>query len=152
MKRILLSFVLIWIFGCAEAQSDLEALMAARGEYYFSIEIQQHEEAAQLTRLCSIDRLDGLNLICYANAEQYQRLLAKGYHPTLLTPPSMEQDYAMWDGSNREAYDLSGKLIYNQQISDNITSITTTSWPSGTYIWKVIANGKEAESGKWVKE
>ncbi len=51
-----------------------------------------------------------------------------------------------------EVYDLSGKLIYSQEIIDNITPITTTSWPSGTYIWKVIANGKEAESGKWVKE
>ena len=51
-----------------------------------------------------------------------------------------------------EIYDLSGKLIHNQQITDNITPITTTSWPSGTYIWKVIANGKEAESGKWIKE
>lgn len=51
-----------------------------------------------------------------------------------------------------EIYDLSGKLIHNQQITDNITSINTTSWPSGTYIWKVIANGKEAESGKWIKK
>ena len=51
-----------------------------------------------------------------------------------------------------EIYDLSGKLVYNQQITDNITSINTTSWPSGTYIWKIIANGKEAETGKWVKE
>ena len=51
-----------------------------------------------------------------------------------------------------EIYDLSGKLIHNQQITDNITHVTTTSWPSGTYIWKVIANGKQAESGNWIKE
>ncbi len=51
-----------------------------------------------------------------------------------------------------EIYDLSGKLIHKQQITDNITPITTTSWPSGTYIWKVISNGKEAESGKWIKQ
>ena len=51
-----------------------------------------------------------------------------------------------------EIYDISGKLINNQQITDNITPISTTSWPSGTYIWKVIANGKEAESGKWIKQ
>ena len=51
-----------------------------------------------------------------------------------------------------EIYDLSGKLIHKQQITDNITPITTTSWPSGTYIWKVLANGKEAESGKWIKQ
>jgi hypothetical protein len=51
-----------------------------------------------------------------------------------------------------EIYDLSGKLIHKQQITDNITPITTTSWPSGTYIWKVMANGKEAESEKWIKQ
>ena len=51
-----------------------------------------------------------------------------------------------------EIYDLSGKLIHNQRITDNITSINAESWPSGTYVWRVVANGKEAESGKWVKE
>ena len=52
-----------------------------------------------------------------------------------------------------EIYDLNGRLVYNQRITDNITPINaTTSWPSGTYIWKVIANGKEAETGKWIKQ
>ena len=48
--------------------------------------------------------------------------------------------------------DLNGKMVYNQEITDNITPINTTSWASGTYIWKVISNGKEAESGKWIKQ
>ena len=51
-----------------------------------------------------------------------------------------------------EIYDLAGKLIYNQEITENFTPITTSSWPSGTYIWKVISNGQEAESGKWIKK
>jgi len=51
-----------------------------------------------------------------------------------------------------EIYDMSGKQIYNQEITSNITIINTSSWPSGTYIWKVIANGKEAEFGKWIKQ
>ena len=51
-----------------------------------------------------------------------------------------------------EIYDMSGKQIYNQEITSNITIINTSYWPSGTYIWKVIANGKEAESGKWIKQ
>lgn len=60
----------------------------------------------------------------------------------------------MWQPYNAhvEIYDLSGKLIYNQEITDNITTIAATSWPSGTYIWKVIANDKEAENGKWIKQ
>ena len=51
-----------------------------------------------------------------------------------------------------EIYDLKGKLIQNQEITDNLISINAENWPAGTYIWKVISNGKEAESGKWVKE
>ena len=49
-------------------------------------------------------------------------------------------------------FDIFGRMIHNQEITDNITSINAGNWPSGTYIWKVIANGKEAESGKWIKE
>ena len=112
MKRILLSLVLVWLLGNVQAQSDLEAFMSARGEYFFSLQIQQPEEAALLTRLCSIDRLEGQSLICYANAEQYQQLLAKGYRPTLLTPPWMEEEYAMWDGTHREAYDWDAYPTY----------------------------------------
>lgn len=51
-----------------------------------------------------------------------------------------------------EVYDVSGRMVYGQEITDNITVINTTSWPSGTYIWKVMSNGKEVESGKWIKE
>ena len=105
MKRILFLLALVWLFGDSYAQTDLEALMAARGEYYFSLPVQHREETAQLTRLCSIDKMEGNHLICYANEEQYRQLLAKGYHPNLLTPPSMLEHYAMWDGTDREAYD-----------------------------------------------
>ena len=51
-----------------------------------------------------------------------------------------------------EVYDMNGRMVYGQEITDNVTTITTTSWPSGTYIWKVIANGRKAETGKWIKE
>ena len=51
-----------------------------------------------------------------------------------------------------EIYDLTGKLIHNQQITDAITSINAGNWCNGVYVWKVIANGKEAECGKWIKE
>ena len=109
--HIVLAFLLMAV-GVTQAQTNLDALMAARGEYFFSLQIQQPEEAVQLTRLCSIDKMEGDRLICYANAEQYQQLLAKGYHPTLLTPPSMQEKYAMWDGSNREAYDWDAYPTY----------------------------------------
>ncbi len=112
MKRILFFLILAWFLGSAHAQTNLEALMAARGEYFFSLPVQYREEAAQLTRLCSIDKMEGNLLICYANEEQYQQLLAKGYRPTLLTPPSMLEHYTMWDGTDREAYDWDAYPTY----------------------------------------
>jgi len=59
-----------------------------------------------------------------------------------------------------EIYDLAGRLVYNQEITNNITSINAESWPSGTYIWKVFTSnggpstgsGTLVEMGKWIKE
>ena len=56
-----------------------------------------------------------------------------------------------------EIYDLSGRLIYKQEITGNLTSINAESWPSGTYVWKVVVgpstgSGTLVETGKWIKE
>ena len=143
MKRILFTLVFVWLFGNNYAQTDLEALMAARGEYFFSLQIQQPEEAALLTRLCSIDKLEGQNLICYANAEQYRQLLAKGYHPTLLTPPSMQEECAMWDGTNREAYDWDAYPTY-EAYQDMMKQYAENYPERCTYIdWGTLESGRK---------
>ena len=54
--------------------------------------------------------------------------------------------------AHAEIYDLAGKLVYNQEITENVTSINAEGWPSGVYVWKVIADSKEAECGKWIKK
>ena len=51
-----------------------------------------------------------------------------------------------------EVYDVNGRMVYGQEITENVTSINAEGWPAGTYVWKVVANGMEAESGKWIKE
>ncbi len=56
-----------------------------------------------------------------------------------------------------EVYDLNGRLMHRQDITENVTSINTTSWPAGGYVWRVIVGTStgsvtEAESGKWIKE
>ena len=106
------------------AQTDLDSLMAAREEYFFTLTMNHPEEVNTLTRLCSIDCRDGLTLTCYANPEQYDELLRQGYHPVLQTPPSLQHTYAMWDGTHREAYDWDAYPTYEaycdlmQQFAD----------------------------------
>ena len=56
-----------------------------------------------------------------------------------------------------EVYDMNGRMVCGQEIIDNVTAINTTSWPSGSYVWRVMAGTStgsvtEAESGKWIKE
>ena len=56
-----------------------------------------------------------------------------------------------------EVYDMSGRMVFGQEITDNITTINTTSWPAGSFVWRVIVGTStgsvtEAESGKWIKE
>jgi len=51
-----------------------------------------------------------------------------------------------------EVYDMNGRMVYGKEITENVTAINTTDWSEGTYVWKVMVNGSEAESGKWIKE
>ena len=50
--------------------------------------------------------------------------------------------------NNLELYDTGGRLVGRQEITGAVTSINTEKMPSGIYVWKVIKDGSEAESGK----
>ena len=51
-----------------------------------------------------------------------------------------------------EVYDMNGRLVAQQPVTETETVLDATGWAAGTYIWKVISAGKDVESGKWVKE
>ena len=51
-----------------------------------------------------------------------------------------------------EVYDMNGRMVYRQEITENVTAINTTDWSEGTYVWKVVSNGIEVENGKWIKQ
>ncbi len=51
-----------------------------------------------------------------------------------------------------EVYDMHGRIVHSQEITENTTAINTKNWSDGIYLWKVISNGKEVESGKWIKQ
>jgi hypothetical protein len=57
-----------------------------------------------------------------------------------------------------EVYDVNGRLVHRQDITENATGIDASDWAEGVYVWKVYAGGPStgsgtlAETGKWVKE
>ena len=52
-----------------------------------------------------------------------------------------------------QVYDMQGRMVYQQEITDDVTSVDASKWSSGTYIWKLkTENGKlKVEEGKWIK-
>ena len=49
-------------------------------------------------------------------------------------------------------FDVLGRMLCNQSISENIININTSSWPSGMYLWRLVSDDMVIKTGKWVKE
>lgn len=57
---------------------------------------------------------------------------------------------------NLTVYDMQGRIVHQQEITDDVTSIDASKWTNGTYVWKLGMRNeklgmKEVESGKWIK-
>lgn len=50
-----------------------------------------------------------------------------------------------------EIFDILGRLITQQNITETETVISSEKWNSGIYIWRVYSNGSVVETGKWIK-
>ncbi len=120
MKKIslLLLFLAVIFSGnlSAQSQKELNQLMRERNEYYFTLQVQDVKDIQSINDLCSVDKTDGKTVICYANQQQYDRLIKAGYQPTLQTPPSMLEEAKMWDG-NRATYEWDSYPTYSQYES-----------------------------------
>ncbi len=100
----------------AQSQRELGELMRERNEYYFFLSVEQSAEIQAISNLCSIDGTDGHIVVCYANQQQYDKLLQAGYQPDLQTPPSLREEARMWDG-NRATYEWDSYPTYSQYQS-----------------------------------
>lgn len=84
----------------AQDQKELSELMRSRGEYYFTVSVEDPAEAGTINRICSVDAMDGKIVTCYANQKEYDEMIKAGYEPFLQMPPSMRETHTMWDGKS----------------------------------------------------
>ena len=117
----LLRFVCLFcavIFGStamAQSQDELQQLMRNRGEYYFTLSVDDSSQIQELSRICSVDGTDGRNVVAYANQQEYDRLIALGYQLELQTPPSLRANVTMWNGQG--TYNWDSYLTYPQFVT-----------------------------------
>ena len=119
--RVLHYFILLCvaiISGSLNAQNqrELGQLMRERGEYYFTLSVDNPKEIQTISEICSVDGTDGRRVEAYANQKEYDRLIQAGYQPYLQTPPSMREEAKMWDG-NRATYAWDSYPTYDQYES-----------------------------------
>ena len=99
----------------AQSQDELQQLMRNRGEYYFTLSVDDSSQIQELSRICSVDGTDGRNVVAYANQQEYDRLIALGYQLELQTPPSLRANVEMWDGQG--TYNWNKYLTYTQYVT-----------------------------------
>lgn len=101
----------------AQSQKELGQLMRERNEYYFTLKVNDPAEIQTINGICSVDGTDGRTVVCYANQQQYDKLLQAGYQPNLQTPPSLREEAKMWKGGDRATYEWDSYLTYEQYVS-----------------------------------
>lgn len=101
----------------AQSQDELQQLMRNRGEYYFTLSVDDPAQIQELSRICSVDGTDGRNVVAYANQQEYNKLIALGFQPELQTPPSLRDEAKMWEGGDRSTYEWNSYLTYGDYVA-----------------------------------
>ena len=117
LHRLSFLIIAVLLYGnlTAQSQKSLAELMRQRDEYYFSVNVQDPSEIQVINTLCSVDATNGSTVVCYANPTQYNNLLAAGYQPHLMTPPSLREEVEMYN-PQRGMYDWDSYLTYSQYV------------------------------------
>ena len=97
----------------AQSQRELNQLMRDRNEYYFTLQVEKLTDIQTINEICSVDGVKGKTVVCYANQNQFEKLLEAGYKPMLQTPPCMQEETVMWDGNNRATYEWDSYPTYD---------------------------------------
>jgi len=115
ISRYLLLLLAVVVCGSSYAQrsqQELAQLMQQRNEYYFTFTLNGNDNLNAIAHAISVDRVDGNVVTAYANNDDFAKFQTMGYEVTLQTPPSMLEEHAMWDGSNRAEYDWDSYPTY----------------------------------------
>ena len=112
---ILVCLACIGSLALAQSQDELGQLMRNRGEYYFTLSVDDPTQIQTLGEICSIDGTNGRNVVAYANQQEYDKLIALGYQPELQTPPSLRANVTMWNGQG--TYNWDSYLTYPQYVT-----------------------------------
>ena len=86
LRNIILIIAILFTGSILNGQ-ELPEILKKRNEVYFSFQVKSPSEINALTKLISIDNIDGALVKAYANIPQYLNFLKLGYQINLLPTP-----------------------------------------------------------------
>lgn len=93
MKNLLSLFLLFAFIPTYSQQAyQVDSIFKLRPEVYFSLDIDDIKALPELDRMMYIDDIQSDVIYAYANRSQFLALIAQGWQPRLLAPPSMTGD------------------------------------------------------------
>lgn len=110
--RLLLILFLFVSLGMSAQETNLDALMQQRDEYYFTFNLNGNDDLKAIAHAISVDKVHGNVVTAYANSKQFAEFQKFGYEITLQTPPSMLENHVMYDGRTRATYDWDSYPTY----------------------------------------
>lgn len=75
------------VFSILAVMALASSVWAANGQNYFRFNVQSHQELDKLTKLISIDNVDGLTVFAYANDQEFAEFKKLGFAYTILPDP-----------------------------------------------------------------
>ena len=80
---------------------------------------------------------------------------AKAHDAIIYPNPGIEflniQSGPQISGAEFYLFDVNGKAVIAEKITNTLLNVNTAYLPSGTYPWQIVFKNKVIESGKWVK-
>jgi len=120
MKRsliFLLAMSLVWgVFAQDKLPKDVESFFAKKSEAYFKITTHSLKDIPALSHILSVDKLEGQDVIAYANKQEFARFLEMGLKYEFLTAPSELYHPKMYNGT-RESFDWDYYPTYDAYVA-----------------------------------
>ena len=103
-KLIYLVLIVSLCLNLSSQNTSLYQVMKNRNEFYFSFKCNNLQSLQKISDVVSVDKVDGNDVVAYANNQEYERFLTLGLEHELQTPPSMSESHKMYDGKCRAEY------------------------------------------------
>lgn len=143
-RFFILSLTLLIYLNQVNAQSEkvqiIEQAFKNTKERYFSFSYQTKEQLNQLSKIISIDKVEGLKVYAYASRNDFDKFLNTSIDYQLLEHPNSHFSAAMFDATLKKTYAWDKYLTYDDYV--NMMYQFANDYPT---ICQVFSIGKSVE-------